>query len=195
MPTQLDSIPEGWCCETCQARQKAEDPKQTERFLVLSSSFSRSSSMNNRSKPVPIQGSCRSRLSDRLNHKKPRITPVRKSPSKVFSVQTPSKVLANDSLPFPTPKRLAVEGTTCTPPVATVPFLSTQNSFNSVRPVLARDSSFKSGPDTGKVKFLSPSAVANFSPNVRANSGKPSTPVAPTSKPGSYSLCRVWHIS
>lgn len=173
MRVQMDALPEGdWFCETCQMKQRHGGPKSLERLIAPSKSICRSDSLNSRPKPVSIQGNSRSRLSDRLNHKKPRLTSVRKSPSKAPIVQMPVKRLASDSLISPVSRKLpsesfpwATSSTISPPPMPQAP-------TPSAKPSLTRETTLKSAPDTGKVKFLAPSAVANFSSGARANAAK-----------------------
>lgn len=172
MRFQMDALPDGeWYCETCQMKQRQGGPKLLERVIVPSKSLGRSTSINNRPKPVTMHNNARSRLTGRLNNKKPRMTPVRKSPSKAPSVQTPVKRSMSDSLMSPVSRKLPMESSSwaspSTSPPSTVPV-----STPSTKPSLTRENTFKSGPDTGKVKFLAPSAVANFSSGARASTAK-----------------------
>lgn len=186
----MDSLPEGdWFCETCQMKQRQGGPKTLERLLVPSKSLGRSASINSRPKPVPNQGSSRSRLVDRLNNKKPRITPVRKSPSKAPIVQTSVKRSSNDSLVSPVSRKLATESsswaTSSTSPPSALPV-----STPLAKPSLTRENTFKAASDTGKVKFLAPSAVANFSSGARASAAKPASVASQPPKAGAALLGR-----
>ncbi|KAG0594350.1 hypothetical protein M758_UG069500 [Ceratodon purpureus] len=175
MRIQMDSLPEGnWFCETCQIKQRQGGSKTLERVLVPSKSLGRSTSINSRPKPVSNQGSSRSRLVHRLNNRKPRIISVRKSPSKAPVVQTSVKRLPNDSLASPVSRKLATESSSwATSPTSSPSTLPV--STHLAKSSLTRESTFKSAPDTGKVKFLAPSAVTNFSSGSRANAIKPAS--------------------
>lgn len=178
MRVQIDSLPEGdWFCETCQIKQRQGGLKLLERVIAPSKSLGRSTSINNRPKPVSMHNNARSRLTERLNNKKPRMTPVRKSPSKAPIVQTPVKRLTSDSLMSPVSRKLPTEsstwGASSTSPPSTLPV-----STPSAKPSLTRE-------NTCKVKFLAPSAVANFSSGARANAAKSATACAQPLKAGS----------
>jgi hypothetical protein len=171
MHTQMGEVPEDWSCEACMLKQKTEGLKQLERLPSFASSLSRSSSLKSRQRPPPIQGSSRSRLSSRLNHKRPG-NPISRSPCKILPLLTPSKRPAGDSSPSPS-KKLAVE---CSAGAADL--------LISPRPSLTRENSFKSGPDAGKVKYLSPAAVTNISPGVRQSPSKAPSLATPAIKVG-----------
>ncbi|KAG0572388.1 hypothetical protein KC19_VG091000 [Ceratodon purpureus] len=173
MRIQMDSLPDGdWFCESCQMKQRQGGPKSLERLFVPSKSLGRSTSINSRSKPVANQGSSRSRLVDRLNNKKSRIAPVKKSPSKAPTAQMILTRLPDDSPASPIPRKLPMESSLWATP-STSPSSSLPVSTSIAKPLLTRENTFKSAPDTGKVKFLAPSAVANFSYGPRANATKP----------------------
>lgn len=183
----MDSLPDfDWYCETCLSKQKQGGSKTGER-LVAPSTLGRSASFSSRSKSLSAQGGSRSRLTDRLNHKKPRIAPVRKSPSKAPTVQTTAKILATDCLPYPMAKKMAVESSSGAPSSVPSPAVSPQITNSTVRPLLTRENTFKSSPDTGKVKFLAPSAVVSFS-GARANAAKSATLASQSFKAGAIIL-------
>lgn len=184
----MDSLPDfDWYCETCLSKQKQGGSKTGERLVAPSSTLGRSASFSSRSKSLSAQGGSRSRLTDRLNHKKPRIAPVRKSPSKAPTVQTTVKTLATDCLPYPMAKKMVVESSSGAPSSVPSPAVSPQITNSTVRPLLTRENTFKSSPDTGKVKFLAPSAVASFS-GARANAAKSATLASQSLKAGAIIL-------
>ncbi|XP_024378003.1 uncharacterized protein [Physcomitrium patens] len=179
MRIQMDGLLEGdWFCEMCQMNHRHNGPKSLERFIATSKSLGHSITLETRPKPVSIQGNSRSRLSDRLNHKKPRLDPVRKSPSKAPVVQMSVKRLASDSLLPSVSRKLPLESSTRATSSTVSPSPTLQTPAPSAKSSLTRDNTFKSVSDTVKVKFLAPLTVANFSSGSRANVSKTPTVIS-----------------
>ncbi|KAG6541753.1 hypothetical protein Mapa_016765 [Marchantia paleacea] len=160
MQALLVAVPvDGWMCEVCKAKETAGNMRQGER--QISNLVSPGAIHGSPKKKSPTKGNTRSRLSARLD--KGKGSPQKKgatkgAPSHPGSDKRPAEETVN---PVPAKKQVVENAATSVP-----------GNMGLAGRGLSREGSFKI-PDSGKVKFLSPNALASIPVGgVGRNSGK-----------------------
>ncbi|KAL2621941.1 hypothetical protein R1flu_002146 [Riccia fluitans] len=149
MQIPLVALPDdGWKCEVCKSKVIVGNSKQVDRQISakqLPNFVPPGAAYLNPSKQSPIKGDTRSRLTARLDKRKG--SPQKKGATRgIYDHQGSDKRPGDEAVnPFPA-KRLALDN-------AGTPVAGSSRG-------LSREGSFKS-PDSGKVKFLSPNALAS----------------------------------
>ncbi|KAL3692077.1 hypothetical protein R1sor_005728 [Riccia sorocarpa] len=183
MQNPLDAVPsEGWKCEVCTAKASRGNSKQVDR-QVSPKQFSNfvlpGAAYLNQSKKSSIKGDARARLSARLDRRKG--SPQKRVAARGTYDQQGSEKRAGDEAVNPVPaKKQAFDS--AAPPVA--------GSALTGRGGLTREGSFKN-PDSGKVKFLSPNALASIPVGGRKSAGFLSSLRPVPSPTGAQSLSKI----